>query len=531
MAYREYGMWEILDVLRRFHRRESKSAIKRVTGRTRKTIRRYLSVACELGWSWEDEPTEELACQVLARLRPGAGADVRGASEEVLLQHQERIAEWLSGRPGERGLKLTKVHELLGRLDVHVPYSSLHRFAVKHCQFGGARLTVCMPEVEPGELVEVDFGRLGYLFDPERARRRLVHALIVTLVHSRHQYVHLTHTQKLPNLIDGLEAAWEFFGGCVRRVVIDNMKTAVVKSDRYEPVFQRTFAEYADYRGFVIDAARRAQATDKPHVERAVAYVRESFFRGESFLSLAHAQQEAIRWCLSKAGTRIHGTTKKVPLRVFEQVEQACLRPLDKPRFDTPSWAHCGVHPDHTVRFGQARYTVPTPYIGRQVDVRGDSKLVRIYFRGELIKTHPRKPPGGRSIDYHDYPPEKSAYAMRDPNRMCRLAQAFGDNVRAFMSRLLEGDFPWAKLRQAQMLLRLADKFGSVRIDSACRRALAFDLINVYGVKRILEQGLDTQQIPRAGSPQILLFPTRFLRPSGSFTHGLSTRKENTDGD
>ncbi len=530
MAYRGYGMWEILDVLRRLYRRESKSAIRRASGLGRKTIRHYVEVVQGLGWSWEQEPTEELARQVLERLRPGVGPEVVGNSEQKLLEHRDRITEWLKGKPGERGLQLTKVHDLLERQGILVPYSSLHRFAVKRCEFGRVQRTLRMAEVEPGELAEVDFGRMGYLFDAETARRRVVHALIVTLVHSRHQYIHLTHSQKLEDLIEGLESAWEFFGGVVRRVVLDNLKAAVLKADSYEPLFQRSFAEYADYRGFVIDAARPAQPTDKPHVERAVPYVRESFFRGENFLGLVHAQQEAIRWCLTKAGTRRHGTTEKAPLRVFEQVEKACLKPLHYPRFDTPSWARCRVHPDHLIRFQRAGYTVPTAYIGREVDVRADSKLVRIYFRGELIKTHPRKPPGARSIDYADYPQEKSLYAMRDPRHMCQRAQVLGEQVLRFMTRLLEGEFPWAKLRQAQMLLRLGEKFGPARIDSACRRALAFDLINVHGVKRILEQGLDAERAAPTSKPQLLLFPARFLRPAGSFTSS-PFRKENTDGD
>lgn len=528
MAYREYGMWEILNVLSRLHRGESISATTRATGRTRKTIRRYVKRARQLGWSREQEPTEELARQVLERLRPGASAEKSGPTELVLLAHRQRICSWLEGKPGERGLRLTKVHELLGRLGLQVPYSSLHRFAVEHCDFGPKRLTLRRAEVDPGELAEVDFGRLGRVFDPAWGKNRLTHALIVTLVYSRHQYVHLSFTQKLLDLIEGLESAWEFFQGTVRRVVIDNLKAAVVKSHRYEPLFQRTFEEYASYRGFVIDPARCGTATDKPHVERAVPYVRESFFRGESFLSLAHAQQQAVRWCLQKAGTRVHGTTRQVPLRVFEQVEKPTLKPLDKPRFDVPAWAECKVHPDQHVRFLRALYNVPTKYVGRKVDVRGDSKLVRIFYRGELVKTHPRKPPGQRSTDYSLYPEEKTAYAMRDPNRCIRQAEAFGEHAGRFTARLLEGDFPWAKLRQAQKLLRLGHKYGPTRLDSACRRALAFDLVNVSGVERILIHGLDAHPDPSSAQPRgqlLVLFPPRFLRPSGSFNHHPS-RKE-----
>jgi hypothetical protein len=171
------------------------------------------------------------------------------------------------------------------------------------------------------------------------------------------------------------------------RVVIDNLKPAVTKADRYDPIFARTFSEYAQHRAFTIDAAVPRHPKGKPHVERNVQYVRESFFRGESWIDLAHVQREALRWCIQVAGQRIHGTTRHRPLVVFEQVEQAALRPLERARFDPPVWAACKVHPDHHVCFRKALYSVPTRYVGKTLWVRADQALVRIYAEGESIKT------------------------------------------------------------------------------------------------------------------------------------------------
>lgn len=144
MAYRKVAMWEILTVLRRLHRGESKSAIALATGHSRSTIRRYEHAARALGWSVStQEPTEELAAQIGRRLSP-ASSRATGEAEAELLPHQEQIRAWLTPSPGEkRGLRLTKVHQLLARQGVHVPYSSLHRFAAKHCGFSErSRITV-----------------------------------------------------------------------------------------------------------------------------------------------------------------------------------------------------------------------------------------------------------------------------------------------------------------------------------------------------------------------------------------------------
>lgn len=531
MVYQEHGMWDVLEVLRRLGRGESQVRVAAATGLGRKTIRHYLRWARELGWQpGAQEPDEGLAAQVLDRVRPGPKEAGPGETVGLLLPHRERIQQWLAGSEHERGLRLTKVHRLLERQGIVVPYSSLHRFAVTRCEFGKGRMTVRCAPCRPGELAEIDFGRLGYLVDPLTQRRHLLWALVVILVYSRHLYVHVTHSQTLADVVAGIETAWEFFGGVTARAIVDNLKAAIVKADRYEPVFQRTFEEYAQHRGFVIDPAAAYHPKGKPHVERQVPYVRENFFRGESFLDIDHVQREARRWCLEIAGTRDHGTTHRRPLVVFEEEERSALQPVLGERFDTPRWAQCTVHPDHHVQFAKALYSVPTEFLHKPVTVRGDHALVRIFHRGHLIKTHLPQLPGRRSTDYDDYPKELGAYARRDPDFMIAEAHKLGEAIGRFTARLLAGDFPWAKLRQAQKLLRLARKYGAPRLDQACARALAFDLINVKRVENILLGVL--HQPPALPLPSVTPLPARFLRPPGSFTHPPRTPKENhPDGD
>ena len=532
MVYKEHGMWEVLEVLRRAHRGEGLKSISRSTSRSRNAVRRYLRTARGLGWTpGAVEPDERLAALVLSKLRPGSRDASPGQSEALLLPHRASVQRWLENSPDERGsLRLTKIHDLLDRQGVKVSYIALYRFAVKYCEFGRGQTTVRVADVSAGELAEIDFGRLGIVPDSDGGRR-VLWALVVTLVFSRHQYVHLTHSQKIPDLIDGLENAWAFFGGVTRRAVLDNLRAAICRVDRYDPTFNRTFEEYARHRDFVIDPAPPRRPTGKPHVERQVPYVRENFFRGEQFLSRDHAQVEALRWCREKAGMRIHGTTRKRPLEQFEAFERPALKPLGADRFDPPRWAELKAHPDHHVRFGYALYSVPTAYVGKKISLRADRSLVRLYFGGELIKTHPVQPPGGRHTDYTDYPKEKTAYAMRSPDYMIRQAREHGEDIGQFMAKLLAGDFPWARLRQAQKLLRLIEKYGAQHLAAACRRALSFDLINVARLETILVRALATagseQRPPVQG--QLIQQPLRFLRETGSFTH--TTPKEDHDGD
>jgi len=182
------------------------------------------------------------------------------------------------------------------------------------------------------------------------------------------------------------------------------------------------------------------------------------------------------------------------------------------------------------VQFQKAIYSVPTRHVGKTVWVRGDAKLVRVFVDHECVKTHGRVAAGCRSTDYADYPAELAPYAMRDPNAVIREAEAVGDAVGRLATRLLAGPFPWAKLRQAQKLLRLGNKYGKARLEAACRRALCFDLIDVRRVQKILEAALAESAGDTAsrGGQLVLVSPARFLRPAHSFTH---TERRTVHGD
>lgn len=143
---------------------------------------------------------------------------------------------------------------MLERQGVRVLYSSLHRFAVTHCGFQDQRrITVRLDDPPPGLYAQVDFGRLGFVPDAD-GRRRLLWGLSVVLPCSRHQFLFASFSQRIESLIEGLEDAWFFFGGVPTLLFVDNLKAAVVKADRYEPLFNRAFEAYARHRGFTIDA-------------------------------------------------------------------------------------------------------------------------------------------------------------------------------------------------------------------------------------------------------------------------------------
>lgn len=526
MPYREVRIVDCLDVLRRWLAEDGIRSIARSTGLDRKTVRRLVKAAQQLGLNpgdpWPEDEKVSAFTSLAKRPRPPTPP---GETEAVLLNHRDQIRHWLE----KDNLLLTKVQELLARDGVLVPYPSLHRFAQKYLDFGKRKsVTVRMREGQPGEYAEVDFGRLGYVHELGSAKPRLVHGFIMVLGYSRLSCLVPVFRQNLESVIHSFEESFLFFDGCPKRIVMDGLKACLDLNDSYAPRFNRTFLEYASFRGFLPDPARPYHAKDKPAVERHISFARERFFKGETFVDLQDIARRALIWCREVAGRRVHGTTRRIPLEVFEAEEKVALIPLKPERFVIPRWGRCKVHPDHHIRFDSALYSVPTQYVGKQVDVRGDGALVRIYFGAELIKTHQQQRRGGRSTDYEDYPKERAPYAMRYPDFYRKKAREIGPSVGSFADKLLEGEFPWSRLRQAQKLLRLAERYGPARTDAACLRALSFDLVDVYRLGHILEQALENQTTSNA---ECLSDPVqqklRFLRPARHFSHKSATQGGN----
>jgi hypothetical protein len=277
------------------------------------------------------------------------------------------------------------------------------------------------------------------------------------------------------------------------------------------------------------DKKKPTEKKDKPKVENGIRYVRERFFKGGDFHGLSDLRLQARQWCLETAGQRVHGTTHRLPLVVFREEEQAQLLPWDGEPYDVPDWRDVTVHPDHHIAYRYAIYSAPDSSCppGTKLEVRGDAKLVRLYKRGMLVKVHPRKPRGGRSTDPDDYPSELTPYTLRSPNHYRRRSAELGEAVGSFADRLLGGPTPWSRIRQAQKLLHLGERYTPSRLNTACQRALAVDLIDVRRLERILVEALEQEAAPAAITVEAP--PGRFARSGNVFAAGNNLRDNQHD--
>jgi transposase len=511
MAFREVSVVEIKEILRRWQRKESFRNISAALGADRKTIRRYVAAARRHGLDRElaTPVSDELLGLIVGDILPGAPPSA-GAMRAHCRLHRLLIEGWV--KDGCRAPKIVRL--LQAHIHVAVPERTLRRYIAEELEEArGAGTTVRLVESPPGQVLEIDFMEFGKVrFDGEECK---LFGLVCVAACSRHLFVWPCLRTTTADVIAGLEAAWAFFGGIFPIVLPDNPKTIVARADPLAPVFNAELVEYSQSRGFVLDPARVRHPKDKPHVERAVPYVRHDGFSAERYLDLDSAKEGLARWCKEVAGQRRHGTTRRRPAEAFESDEKALLLPPPMEPYDTPRWVEVTVGRDHAISVGESLYSVPHSLRGESLRVRLDRSTVKMYHKNHLAKIHARVAPGKSSIDPADLPEGTGELATRDAESFREQASRHGSSVGEYAGLLLEGPQPWTRMRQVYRLLGLCKRYGGSTVDLACRAALDLEVVDVTRIARMLEQQNPPPENQPPPSGKVLRFgrdPSEFRR-------------------
>lgn len=477
---------DLRELIRRLRSGQSHRGIARDLGVARKTVRRYQAWA-----QCQDLLTGPLPSAADLNRRINASVGPSHLTRQAFKAERHRaVIEKLR----EKGVEMKAIHQRLQEdHDFTGSYSALRRY-VRHLEPVEPEAYVRI-EVAPGAEAQVDFGSAGEMVDPETGEVRRAWVFVMTLSHSRHQFATFVFDQKVETWLHCHRQAFEYFGGVPARIVVDNLKAAIVRAVLHDPVAHRSYRECAEHYDFLISPCRPRTPRHKGKVESGVKYLKRNFLAGKDFRDILVANEKLLWWIETVAGVRCHGTTKQQPLERFRQVEQAALTPLPKVPYDLGVWKKAKLHPDCHVVADGAYYSAPHRLIGEQLWVRTNGRDVCIFHDYERLATHRWGPPGTRRTIRAHYPPEKAAWMMATP-RFCRQrAREIGEATSEFMERLL-GDHPMDRLRGAQGVIRMATKYGPQRLERACYRALCFEEISVTSLKRILEKGLEAEPLP-----------------------------------
>jgi hypothetical protein len=239
---------------------------------------------------------------------------------------------------------------------------------------------------------------------------------------------------------------------------------------------------------------------DKPRVEREMPYVRDSMWRGRDWADRTGMQRGALEWCTGVAGVRSHRSLDGAsPLSVFRALEAPALIALPLSPFELAGWSRPKVGPDCYAKVGKAIYTVPWRFIGQRLDARDGERTVEIYQDAQVVKTWARIEKG-KQTDWADFPPEKVAFFMSTPQWCLKRAGELGEHVKVLVEGLLEVN---ALYRLRQGVVRLADKHGAGRLDTACRRAIEVGDPQYRTVKGILVAGTEDEGAQEPPLPDV----------------------------
>lgn len=244
-------------------------------------------------------------------------------------------------------------------------------------------------ECAPGEEVQIDFGQGAWIVD-ETGRRRRPHLFRAVLSHSRKGYSEAVWRQDTETFVRCVENGFRHFGGVTRTAVVDNLKAAVLAVDWFEPELNPKLRDFATHYGTVVLPTKPARPEHKGKIEAGVKYAQNNALKGRTFPSLAAQNLFLAEWERTVADTRIHGTVRQQVAALF-QLERPALLPLPASLFPSFVEARRTVHRDGHVEFAKACYSVPPEYLGREVWVRAEARLLRLFNqRMEPIAAHAR---------------------------------------------------------------------------------------------------------------------------------------------
>jgi transposase len=352
-----------------------------------------------------------------------------------------------------------------------------------------------------GERFEVDWAHFDTLNYSGDVRKLYAFALIDA--HSRMLYVEFTHSQSFETFVRCHIHGFHALHGVAREIAYDNLATAVVEHDGRLIHFLPRFLAFAREYGFFPRACNPASGWEKGKIERAIGYLRQSFWPLREFTDLHDVNRQVRQWLSEIANQRVHRETRERPA---ERFQPQALRSLPIIPYDYRDTKEVLVHKDLRVQFDANKYCVPHRYVGRRLTVKADSSCVAIYDRVNEVVSYPRSWRRGQTFGAERF--EKVLAEERPAVRRSQAQQRLFDFLDGLCSRALVeaylrdmADTDRSLARQIAELLELIRQYGPEAVAGAIERASAARAFGADYVANIVRQ----QQAPRRPQPPLKL--------------------------
>jgi Mu transposase-like protein len=517
MKGKEKNMIEVRSIIHRLRMGYSIRRVHRELKVHRSIIRELYQLAISFGWLNLDlpMPSDEEISQLWNRKN--------SSHSHPLDVYKDRIAQWI-----QEGCSSIVIQQLL-KDKCPCDVQSIRRYRKKH--FPKLPEPVMVRATFAGQEMEADFGELGKFYDESGCLRK-VWLFSCRLRHSRKAYREIVLDQTLRTFLMGIVHALEYFGGVPHMCILDNMKTAVIKSTIDNDMINRSFQELAEHYHFVISPCLPYTPEHKGGVEGDVKYTKKNFLAyflaqqkelGANIPKIPDLIAALAKWNDEIADLHlVHGIGRS-PLELFQSEEAKVLRPLPPNRWEPTSWYRCVVKRDWRIMVLGAYYSVPCRLIAETVEVCVTDSLVRIFHKHQEAAVHKRAEKKWAYQRKSEHaPPFHEAVLQCTREGLLLLAEETGQHTRNFVHALLSHP-TIDKLKPARHLLGLAGKYTKERLDKACERACHYGLYSYMNVKNILENRLDAEPFERAAEEKVIpLRRPRFARSSVDYKSDFS---------
>ncbi len=349
-------------------------------------------------------------------------------------------------------------------------------------------------ECSPGLEAQIDFGTARYIPLPNGKRKRS-YVFRIVLSCSRKAYSETVFHQSTDSFLRCLEKAFWYFGGVPQTIVIDNLKAAVTRADWYDPeVVPKVQSFYVHY-GTAILPTKPYMPRHKGKVENGINYVKSNALKGRDFDCLNQQNAHLLHWEKSIADKRIHGTTRQQVEKVFLEIEKPALKSLPESYFPSFNEGKRSVHRDGHVEVDKSYYSVPPEFVGHQVWVRWDSRLVRVFnHKMEQIALHSKVEPGRFQTNQQHIHPHKQSQIEKGAQWLIQRTALLGKHSHRWAKQLFEIRGVTGQ-RAILGLLSLSGTYSPKQIDDACRKALNHGAWRLQTIQKILDQDIPDQQM------------------------------------
>lgn len=370
---------------------------------------------------------------------------------------------------------------------------SYSTFCSRYTEWARAEKVSMRQEYEAGDKMLSDYsGETLSYYEPDGTERK-VEIFVATLGFSNRTYVEATFTQKVIDWVNSHIRAFDFFGGVTAATVTDNLKSAVIKSSRYEPELQQTFDEFGNHYQTTILPTRAAKPRDKAKVEKAVQDIQRAVLaplRHQRFHSLAEINQALIPLtaAFNSRCMQEYGVSRD---ELFDQEESKFLRPLPAYQLVVGSWKRARVHSrDYHVQIDFHWYSVPYQLAGKEVWVKSSDNLIEIFQGNQRVASHPRSHRKYRFTTNPEHMPlHHQAYRSQCSEKsLLDWAKGVGPETEKQVIALLHSSkHKEQSFRSILGIQRLHKTYGTSLLERGAARANASKVVSQSFVKRCIE--------------------------------------------